>query len=84
MTAFLNYFSPSFFQYLDREERHYQDQRLRYFPRLGRRAVHVHVIRWHRGLDGARGHPERALQREGGHLVLRGLSLGTADVRGAL
>ena len=38
----------------------------------------------HCGLDGPGGDPERALQREGGHLVLRGLCLGAPHLRDTL
>ena len=53
------------FQRPDWPQRDHQDQRLRHQQDLGRRAVHLHELRRNRGLDGAGGHQERALQRKG-------------------
>ncbi|XP_068068527.1 mitogen-activated protein kinase kinase kinase 12 isoform X3 [Anomalospiza imberbis] len=48
------------------------------------RQEHQDVLCRHRGLDGPRGHPQRARLREGGHLVLRGGAVGAADGRDPL
>ena len=48
------------------------------------RAQHQDELCGDSGLDGARDHQERALQREGRHLVLRSLFVGAAKLRGAL
>ena len=51
---------------------------------MGRRAIHLHEFRRHGGLDGTGGDQERTLQREGRHLVLRGLPLGTPQLWSAI